>query len=219
MSDLWDWICTLPAVVGILAGALLATLGWIHTARRQRALSCKQHTFNALLQASFNQQYQHALNKVRPHLRAGNLPDLNLTENATLKDDVIFLLNHYEFLAAGIRNGDISERLLKDSEKSTVLHLYKTCEKLIHNLRDSRNRRTSFEHIEWLHDRWAAKRPGLFQAALEWLAQRPLYHSYHQWLVLGGAVVVLLLLATGWAHLPQGDLQAVRATMDQSVTE
>ena len=192
MTAINIWLSANPLAPAILLGALLATVGWIYTARRARSLARRQHTFNALLGASFNTQYQDALNAVRPHTRDGIFPDLNADENAELKTHVGFLLNHYEFLSAGIRIGDISEQLLKDSERGTIIRLFETAEPFITAVRDSRKRSSTFEHIEWLYERWHEDPPSWWQIALEFCAGRPFYHRAYSWWVAGAFIVIAL---------------------------
>jgi hypothetical protein len=204
LSDFMLWINNVPTVLGILFAALLATVGWLYAARRQRVLSRKQHTFNALLQASFNKDFQEAQNAVRPHTRSGALPDLNEANNQKLKEQVGFLLNHYEFLAAGIRNGDIAEELLKDSERGTILRLYETAQPFIGAVRDNRKRRATFEHIEWLYDRWHAMPPPWWHSVAEMLRARPFYHAKNAAWAYGGCAIALLAAWAAWSHLPNG---------------
>ncbi len=71
-----------------------------------------------------------------------------------LVDAVRRVLNHYEFIAAGLRNGDFDEPLVKDTERSTIVNLYSGSKKYIWTLRNDRNRMSLYEHLEWLHARW-----------------------------------------------------------------
>ena len=202
MQALWDCLASLPPAITALFGVALATAGWVYSAKRNRTLSKKQHTFNALLQASFAPKYQDAMDALREHLRAGKFPeDLSKTENSDVRKHLKFILNHYEFLAAGIRNGDISERLLRDSEKSTIIVLFESSEKYVHDTRDNRKRTSTYEHIQWLYERWH-KTPVWWQCCIECAWGRPLYHDRHRWLVLVGALLILALLVIGFLHLP-----------------
>lgn len=194
MSAIEAWFLSTPSIPAILAAAILATVGWIYTARKSRMLMRRQHTFNALLQASFDERFQTSLDNIRDHIRAGCFPDLNLADNETLKRDVVFLLNHYEFLAAGIRLGDISEKLLKDSERGTIISLFKTSEPFILAVKDNRKRMTTFEHIEWLYERWHEKPCTWWQILLEFIAGRPLYENYYQWLILASLIFVIIIV-------------------------
>ncbi|MCI0431899.1 MAG: DUF4760 domain-containing protein [Rhodospirillales bacterium] len=163
-----------PAVT-FLGSAAIAIAGWIYTARRQRNLLRKQHTFNALLQTSFNEQYNDALKAVRPFTDHGKTvtKDADLSEQD--KVQIRFLINHLEFIAAGIRNGDIDERLFRDTERGTVLRLYASFETYIYQVRSERRRDAIYEHFEWLNDRWQKNPPPVWQRCIERIRARPFY--------------------------------------------
>jgi hypothetical protein len=127
-----------------------------------------------MLQASMNEQHQAALEKVSKYLRDLQCPDLLAEENAELRRAFRLLLNHYEFMAAGLRNGDFDERLVRDSERGTVVSLCESCKVYIYQLRDKRSRQAIYEHIEWLHQRWKTRQPGRMQRMLERSIGRPL---------------------------------------------
>lgn len=157
----------------ILIGAALATLGWLHTGRRQRLLARKQHTINIMLQASFNKEFREALAEIAPYIKEGKCPDLFEDQNESLRKSMKMALNHYEFVAAGIRGGDIDEKLLKDSERGTIVTLSKTCEKFIYGLRSSRHRQSVYEHLEWLQARWEGPPTRGWQRIIETFRARP----------------------------------------------
>ena len=99
----------------------------------------------------------------------------SVTKQAALAIQIRNILNHYEFVSAGLRNGDFDEKLIKDSEKSTYLSLYTCCEKYIWNLRDSRDRLSIYEHLEWVYQRWEIKKPNEFIIFVEWVRGKPIY--------------------------------------------
>ena len=158
--------------LSIAITAIAITLGWVYTNRQNRAMSRKQHTFNALLHASFAEGFQNNLAKVTPYLRGkekhgGELPDGS--------DAIGFMLDHYEFLSAGVRNGDIDEKLLRDGDRGIVVKLYEAFQKRIYASRDRPGREAVYEHLEWLYDRWKRNPPGKVQYFCEWCRGRPLY--------------------------------------------
>lgn len=143
----------------ILIAAVLATLGWLYTGRRARNLARKQHSMNLLLQASFNNDMRNALHELSPHLRACKIPNVESEQDENILKKLRFLLNHYEFVAAGIRNGDLDEELIRDSERGTILTLFECSKDYIESLRNTRRRRAIYEHLEWLHKRWETHPP------------------------------------------------------------
>ena len=163
----------LGSELAILIAAGFATLGWLYTARRARTLSRKQHTVNIIVQAYFNKEYREALTAIASTLRPGTCPDLTQQDNNVLLQHFRMVMNHYEFLGAGIRNGDFDEQLLIDSQRGSIVQLVETCRTHIYRVRDSRRRQAIYEHIEWLYNRWEKKPPGCFQRIFEWCRGRP----------------------------------------------
>lgn len=163
----------METTTAILLASGLATIGWLYSARRARSLSRKQHTVNVLMLPSFNSDFQHHFNAIRGHLRDGRCPD-DVLQNDDLWGSFRTVLNHYEFLSVGIRNGDFDELLVKDSQKSSIVGLFKCCERPIHDLRSARGRMSVFEHLEWLNERWHVSPPNWAQRVLEWCLCRPL---------------------------------------------
>ncbi|MBA3447801.1 MAG: DUF4760 domain-containing protein [Pseudaminobacter sp.] len=162
--------------IAVLIAAGLATTGWIYAARKARTLARKQHTINVLLQASFNKEFLEARNALSPHLKACVFPeDVSRGENEPLRAQFRSILNHYEFVAAALRNGDFAERLMFDSERASAMALYKCCETYIWNQRSNRDRMALYEHLEWLYIRWEKEPPGRIQRCFEFLRGAPLY--------------------------------------------
>jgi len=157
----------------VLMAAGLATLGWLYTGRRARTLSRKQHTINILTQASFNKDWRDAMERISPILKDKKLPDLAAEPNGANAGAIRMVLNHYEFIAAGLRNGDFDESLVRDSQRGTILTLVEVCGPHIYNLRNSRQRQSVYEHIEWLSSRWTTNKPGWVRRCAEWCRGRP----------------------------------------------
>lgn len=155
----------------VLIGIVFATAGWLYTARRARSLARKQHTVNVMLQAAFNKEFRGSLVALAPHIKAKKCPDLEANDD--LRAHVRFVLNHYEFVAAGLRAGDFDERLVRDSERGTIVALFETFQEHVWKQRDSRQRMTLYEHLEWLHGRWQRTPPNWFQRTCEAALARP----------------------------------------------
>jgi hypothetical protein len=153
----------------ILTGASLATLGWLYTARRARTLARKQHTINVVFQGDLNEHLRNSFKGVMMMIRRGKCPDLFTEENADLRWSFQTIANHFEFIAAGIRNGDFDERLVMDSLRGTT----EWGHDFIWKLRDTRRRTSSYEHLEWLHNRWEKHPPNRVQRLIEWVRGYP----------------------------------------------
>jgi hypothetical protein len=188
-------------------GIAFATTGWVWSTKRARSLSRKQHTFNALLQSRFNAQYQEAHGVMRHHIKSGKKVELSKIKNKEFDGKLTFILNHYEFLSAGVRNGDISEQLLKDSQRSVIVSLFEFAEPYIQNLRNDRHKQALFEHLEWLYMRWKGAPPDFVQKVCELLISRPIYHSYYKWFFWAPVLFLIGMAAEGiiltrWWHTP-----------------
>jgi hypothetical protein len=99
--------------------------------------------------------------------------DLKDAEDDTDRNALRRVLNHYEFIATGLRNGDFDERLVRDSERAAILTLFEKSQDFIWNLRDARRRITIYENIEWLYSRWEKSPPSHMQQCAEWIVGRP----------------------------------------------
>jgi hypothetical protein len=162
--------------IAALIAASLATAGWVYTARRARTLSRKQHTITVLLQANFNKEIQDALSKIRPFGLGQNFPP---TPDEELVNSVRRILNYNEFLAAGLRNGDFDEQLVKDTERTKIVNIYEIFKAYIWSLRNDRNRMSLYEHLEWLHARWSDQRAHPVKRLAERIRQKPFQGSRH----------------------------------------
>jgi len=125
-----------------------------------------------MLQASFNDGFRAAEQAIFPLVSQGKPIDISI---ATCPEREHFktVLNHYEFIAQGIRNGDIDEQMVIDSLRSSILTLYERVEEGVFKLRTNRRRQTLYEHLEWLHCRWEVRRPGFIKRLFEGLMGRP----------------------------------------------
>jgi len=159
----------------IAASAILATVGWLYSARRARSLSRKQHTINIIVTQAFDAPMREAQSKLASAFKnhGTSLPLPGSPEHAALLPYLRLVLNHFEFIAAGIRRGDIDEMLVWDAQRGTIIALCNRAEKHIFSLRDTRARRSMYEHLEWLVRRWDGKRPNLAQRICERCLARP----------------------------------------------
>lgn len=187
-----EWLRTLPVAAALVVSAIL---GWYLGTKSNRSLHRRQHTFNAILQASFSKDFQDAQAFVGPYLRDETPTPEDLLTNKNHEELLIkvrFLLNHYEFLSAGVRLGDISEQLFKDSERGVLIAQYEKFENFIQGSRKSRERQAIFEHIEWMYDRWKRNPPNIAVRAVEAILGKPLYHRWHLFLYILGVVVAIV---------------------------
>lgn len=139
-----------PVTIGIFT----AIIGWMVSAWVTLRNSIKQHTFNFWLQTRCSAKYmEHAekLNKWYIELnedqrqQSSNMPE-------DFMASVFYILNHAEFIAVGIRMGDLDEFILKQATRSMTINLYETQKDLI--TRYQKNNPKIYEHLTALYHRW-----------------------------------------------------------------
>ncbi|MBT0962178.1 DUF4760 domain-containing protein [Denitromonas iodatirespirans] len=186
------WLLRLDPTLGVqsldakewigLYALLAAILGWLLAAWVQVRNSIKQHTVNTMLQSRLSTAYQ---DKAAKFLATyPSLPEFKcvqpgdwLHHNVTLNEGIEaarYLLNYYEFIAVGIRNGDFDEKLMRQSWRKIVVNLCVQTHVFIQYMRretgsGTANQPKVYEHLLWLVDRWAA--PGE-RAQLPWLDRK-----------------------------------------------
>jgi len=138
----------LPSIIWII-GIAFATVGWIVTVISLQRISCKQHTVDLLVNHNFSQIHRAHVNTI-----LSKYPDdkcISRDEAKKLitcreeliseKDDkkkeklndtkgifvsLVTLLNYYEFIAMGLKHGDLDSRLIHDYFHSSLCSF---CEK------------------------------------------------------------------------------------------
>lgn len=70
------------------------------------------------------------------------------------KESIRILLNRYEFIALGIRNGAFEEEIYKRLKYSDIMDTWKKAKPMIMELRRLKGRDTYYQELEWLADRW-----------------------------------------------------------------
>lgn len=144
-----DWLPTL--------GVLLAATGWITSAIVTIRNSVKQHTINTLLQTRLSATYQEnaadARTGIKGHTPENPAPLAKIKGTPETQSAVEYLLNYIEFMAVGIRHGDLHEAVLKDSMRGIVTRFTAISEEYIVDVRKVSGPRT-FQHLLWLRKRW-----------------------------------------------------------------
>ena len=161
-----------PVVAAIAATA--ATIGWVLQRQSALEISRKQHTLTILLQMRQNDIFnRHRINFFSVYPRDSYIQqqdvDRLLNErvakekygidaNGMLKfpvvESIFFICNYYEFLASGIRQGDLDNDLLEQSLRSITIQFYRTCRPLIDKIRDldehGKAQSDTLSHYAWL---------------------------------------------------------------------
>ena len=129
-----------------------------------------------MLMGNFDREMRDAHHALIPYFKGMQaLPEQQSQEFDAIRLHLRFVLNHYEFISAGIRRGDIDEHLVLDAERGTILNAYEHSEKFIFAVRNSRRNQALYEHLEWLHNRWEKKPPRWVSTLYERMKGSPIH--------------------------------------------
>ena len=161
----------------VLLGAALATIGWLYAARRARSLSKKQLTFNTVLSGATNELLRRDRMESAKFVRGQRpLPEAGSEELVRLGPSFERLLNYYEFIAGGVRRGDLDEAIVKDTWRALIVDTFSHLRPFIVDARRERNRPELFRDLEWLCARWTCSRMRIIDI-IEAVRGRPLAQS------------------------------------------
>jgi hypothetical protein len=166
---MWQWALSLTdprqltAPQWVLAlGAFTAMLGWMSSALVTVRNSVKQHTINTLLQTRLSATYMDRAKLItdtfgKPGAEIKQLPaDYEKSLPVEVMNAVRYHLNYFEFIAVGIRHGDLDEQLMRSTLRGILVAQCALTKPLIDNYRkDAGGKPTrTFEHLLWLLERW-----------------------------------------------------------------
>ena len=146
-----------------LIGGAAAMAGWIVSSIVTIRNSVKQHTVNTLLQSRLSAVYMENTANVNTYFFESN-GEIRPIKESDLADDeesrkhiaaARYMLNYMEFVAVGIRQGDLNERLLRSSLRTILINVHDFSKVFIDQRRMKNSR--IFENFLWLHDRWSKK--------------------------------------------------------------
>jgi hypothetical protein len=152
----------------VIAAALAAVTGWIVTAIVTIRNLRKQHTITTLLQSRLSATYMENVKAVNASFTLnGKIIPITQAEIESPPPTVNlgalgYILNYLEFIALGIRHGDLDEGVMKSSLRGILCDTVTVARLLIEDRRKpNHNGRTPsvYEHLMWLNARWGD--PGL----------------------------------------------------------
>ncbi|MCR9123027.1 MAG: DUF4760 domain-containing protein [Phyllobacteriaceae bacterium] len=158
----------LPAVAASF-GVIVAVCTLIYNANAAEDQQRRQHTVNTLLQSrlsaefrlhkerreAYFREYQDVHYKDSFALRYGNVPTPGGAKTVLPHESarsLIELLNFYEFVALGVRKGDLDQQMLRRSVRGIMCNLVDDCRYLIGGLRVRSP--LAYENLCWLCDQW-----------------------------------------------------------------
>lgn len=156
-----------PASLVILFSAYGAIMGWLVNTHHTSKASKKQHTINVLLNHTSNpiyHQYSKCFMEHYPPHEEHTVTVSDINDDHDLREAIRYLLNEYEFIAAGLKRRDLDYDLLKDTIRKQLCTLVRKCDAVI---KDARGETTSghilhpkvYEHLLDLHREWAKDDP------------------------------------------------------------
>lgn len=162
----------------VLFGVFAAMTGWLITSIVAIRNSVRQHTMNVLLQSRLSSAYVERAEAVYARyfhplgLRLLTEEEVRCGAPETQLPALLYLLRHLEFIAVGIRYGDLDETLLRRTLRDTVCSLYEACGALhapaARGAAAAQMLPVSMENLAWLYAYWfdaRLQRPHLAQLA------------------------------------------------------
>lgn len=145
-----------------LIGVYSALVGWIISSMVTIRNSIKQHTINTLLQTRLSVEYmKHASLINEKYLKGPQLArtmtmfEWNKAEHKEGLASLRYVLNYLEFIAVGIRHGDLDESLMKNTIRGIVVSFADLANGYIVHSREGNA--LCYEHLTALCRRWSIK--------------------------------------------------------------
>ncbi|MCH7693166.1 MAG: DUF4760 domain-containing protein [Proteobacteria bacterium] len=163
----------MSTATAILIAAGVAAVGWIYTNRTSQRTDRRRHTYDVFQEYRHSEKFLAALSRARELILSGDIPD---PADPTRKDDIAHLddlLEHYEFIAIAIFNGDVDERFVRECEYSAIVALPERFSDFIIKARNQYQQQTMYKAMEDLSARWAGDPPKRPQRIYEWVRLCP----------------------------------------------
>lgn len=141
--------------------AMTATTGWIIAAIVTIRNTVKQHTITALLQSRLSSVYMDNAKIVGRHYTAyaqelKNNPEYKVKPTDGIDTAALqYILNYFEFIAIGVRSGDLHEGMLQESLLTILKQNVAMSREWINECRDHSPR--LYSNLAWLHTKWCPK--------------------------------------------------------------
>ncbi len=152
----------------VLMAAWLAVIGWIVTSWTSIRNSVKQHTINTLLQSRLSSTYMERADRVNKFFGAYESrhplqtrdPDADPTLGIAGDDEeaLRYILNYFEYIAIGVRHGDLHEAMLRASLRSiltkTTFYSRDWIERRVAGTEVFSPNPLLYRNLRWLYLRW-----------------------------------------------------------------
>lgn len=165
--------------IAVIIAAAVAILGIFYTARQQRKMLRKQHTFQVIDRLNDWEAMDWHVDFAAGLIRRGAIPQICNEGQKADCDKLDWLLNYYEFLASAIICGDIDEELVKRTEESRLCRSYLKLLPYVREAREDRDDDKTWENLEFLVYRWVKPRADQYDQLLDRFFLRPTINNYH----------------------------------------
>lgn len=148
--------------LGVLIGAAAVIIGWLFTARSQSIDSTKANTMKILMDSRFSDEYSKNLSittklYTEERKEQGDNCCLSIEKFSGLNDDQLnsinYMLNYFEFIAVGIRCGDLDEQFMRQSLRTIILVNFKFYKLIIEE--KQKKVPSALENLVSLVNRWS----------------------------------------------------------------
>lgn len=155
---------TISNTLVVLLGTVVAILGWLFPTRANSVAATRSHTIHTLMESRLSEIYNQKVTLctevfVTAKKQFGESYILKKEHFENLdqkyKDAIHYLLNYLEFVATGIRFGDLDETLMKNMMKTIINTNFAFFEEVIKDKQVKAP--TVYEHLTVLHKRWNCK--------------------------------------------------------------
>lgn len=145
----------------VLLGIVAAILGWLFPTRANAVGSTRNHSIQTLIDSRLSETYiaqVEICTEIYVQFKKDNSESYNLKSsdfeslNPKQKYAIHYLLNYLEFVAVGIRFGDLDENLMKNMMKSIISSNFNFFGEII--VEKQKKSPTVYEHLTALYKRW-----------------------------------------------------------------
>lgn len=156
---------SLPYIYVAIIGIAVTVATIVATVLASQRNRLKQDTIKILFESRLSDYYQSLLEKTKEHFPVGetacpdkfeNLMNSKKPEDVVAADAAIQILNYHEFIAAGIREGNLDEGMLKKTIRRILCCLVFEMRDVIMYFRRDQGEKC-FEHLISIYWQWVEK--------------------------------------------------------------
>lgn len=157
---------TLPNIYVAIIGIAVTVVTIVETARTSRRNQRKKDTINILFESRLTPYHQSLQQKMQVHFPLGETVSLDdfkklgkskKPDEKEAADAVVQALNYHEYIAAGIRKGNLDEEMLRETVRGVVCRQVFERRNVIRYYRVEKDNEKTFEHLVAIYWQWVDK--------------------------------------------------------------